>query len=222
MKKIRTGSANGLPFDKMYWEDMYAEDDESYIDGVFNAKHHARYCKTFFELFDCPSRSIGDFGYGLGDLLREFVKVFRPERIIGTEPSEEAFQKLTGENWPLSAAVAFYPHTIQDFPDTYLRDHPLDLIICNSVFQYIPDSGIEPSFEKMHRLSRFLYFTVPTEKDYRYMKRELNFTDPYAYSRKLSFYRKEIRKYYSFISHNILESKHFQNSSHFSFELYRY
>ena len=58
MKKIRTGSANGLPFDKMYWEDMYAEDDESYIDGVFNAKHHARYCKTFFELFDCPLQAI--------------------------------------------------------------------------------------------------------------------------------------------------------------------
>ena len=49
MKPLSTGSANGLPFNKDYWDDMYAEDDESVIDGVFNAEGHVRY---LFELFN--------------------------------------------------------------------------------------------------------------------------------------------------------------------------
>ena len=49
MKPLSTGSANGLPFNKDYWDDMYAEDDESVIDGVFNAEGHAKY---LYELFD--------------------------------------------------------------------------------------------------------------------------------------------------------------------------
>ena len=54
---------------------MYSEEDGSIIDGVHNAKEHARYIKSILNLADVEVTSIADFGFGKGILLREFVKL---------------------------------------------------------------------------------------------------------------------------------------------------
>ena len=78
---------------------MYAEDEESIIDGVDNAKEHAKYLKSALTLGEIQVVSIGDFGFGKGILLKEMAKEFKPKRIIAIDPSKEANDKLKKQKW---------------------------------------------------------------------------------------------------------------------------
>ena len=78
---------------------MYSEEDGSIIDGVHNAKEHARYIKSILNLADVEVTSIADFGFGKGILLREFVKEFKPEQILAIDPSKEAVVNLSRKKW---------------------------------------------------------------------------------------------------------------------------
>ena len=80
MRPLNSAGANGLPFDKTYWDDMYVEDEESVIDGIYNAENHARYVYELLQLFEISVKSLGDFGFGLGILLREFVSILKQKK----------------------------------------------------------------------------------------------------------------------------------------------
>ena len=159
---------------------MYAEDEESIIDGVDNAKEHAKYLKSALTLGEIQVVSIGDFGFGKGILLKEMAKEFKPKRII------------------------------------------LDLGICNSIFQYIPTDKVSFAFAKLSRLCRYVYFSVPTKVDYEYMKKELDFIDPYAHVRDKKFYLKSISPHFTIVSLNLLESKVYNRESGFLYEFFRF
>jgi hypothetical protein len=222
VKPLSTGSANGLPFNKDYWDDMYAEDDESVIDGVFNAEGHVRYLFELFKLMEINIRSIGDMGFGLGVLLKEFVRQFKPSRIIAIDPSEECVTRMIKEKWIKNLNIAIKQSTIEEFNIKFIKEKPLDLVLCNSVLQYLPNKNIEPAFEKLALISKYVYITIPTAKDYEYMRSELNFTDPYAYERSRNFYIKAWKKHFYAISHNLLESRYNVKESPFLYELFRY
>jgi hypothetical protein len=222
MRPLSTKSANGLPFDKEYWDDMYAEDEESVIDGIFNAENHANYVFELFLLMEVKIRSIGDIGFGLGVLLKEFVSRFKPNRVVAIDPSEESINRLLKEKWHKKLAIAIKQSTIENYDITYLKKNPLDLVICNSVLQYLPKNNVESAFEKLAHISKYVYVSIPTAKDYEYMKKELNFTDPYAYSRDRKFYLKSWKNHFHAVSHNVLESKYTIKKSPFLFELFRY
>ena len=95
-------------------------------------------------------------------------------------------------------------------------------MICNSVLQYLPKNNVEGAFEKLAHISKYVYVSIPTAKDYEYMKKELNFTDPYAYSRDRKFYLKSWKNHFYAVSHNLLESKYTIKKPPFLFELFRY
>jgi len=209
----------GLVMDEVYWDSLYGETYD--IDGVFNAKQHANYVKSLFALMDTKVQSLGDFGFGKGALLREFVKALKPARVIAVEPSPERVEELRSKAWIEKVHIQIHNSTLQDFNPPYLRYAPMDLIICNSVFQYMEERDIKKVTEKLSKSTRFLYFTVPTKKDYERMKKEIVFSDPYAYSRRTQFYRRILAKHFNFVAYNLLESK-YQLPSVFEEELFKF
>ncbi len=214
-------SANGLPFDRTFWEDMYTEDDESLIDGVYNSKEHVKYLYSILELLDIPINSIGDFGFGLGILLKAIVQKFQPERIIAIDPSTEAVQKLLKAKWHKNYTIAIKESYFQNYDTKYLERKPLDLAILYSVLQYFPDADVKPSLERLSKICKYLYISVPTKEDYADMKKDLNFTDPYAYSRPASFYHEARKDYFEIVSYNLWESKKRVKDSSFQYKLFR-
>jgi trans-aconitate methyltransferase len=210
----------GLVLDETYWDEMYG--DTYNVDGLFNAKEHAKYAASIFQLMDTKVQSLGDFGFGKGALFKEFTKVFKPARVIGVEPSPERVEEIRGQAWIEKTHIQIHNTSLQEFNPPYLSYAPLDLGICNSVFQYIPDKDLKSIVKKLASFCRFLYFTVPTDKDYKRMKKDIAFVDPYAFSRSVQFYRKLLSPYFHFVSFNLLESKTKINPLVFEEEFFRF
>lgn len=200
---------------------MYAEDDESIIDGIHNAKEHAKYLKSVLELGEIQVTSIGDFGFGKGILLKEMAREFKPKRIIAIDPSKEANDKLKKQNWLQKFSFSIGCTTLEELNESKIKK-PLDLGICNSIFQYIPNGKVSYAFEKLSRICRYVYFSVPTKADYDYMKKELDFIDPYANIRNKNFYLKNMSRHFSIVSLNLLESKVYTRESGFLYEFFRF
>jgi hypothetical protein len=200
---------------------MYAEDADSIIDGIDNAKEHARYLKSILDLGEISVESIGDFGFGKGILLREIVKEFKPKQIIAIDPSKEANDKLKRQPWIQKYSYKIENTTLENFKESKIKK-PLDLGICNSILQYVPSQEITTVFDKLSRLCRYVYFSVPTKVDYDYMKKELDFIDPYAYSREKKFYLKKLAPHFTIVSLNLLESKIHTRESGFLYEFFRF
>ncbi|MCB1191415.1 MAG: class I SAM-dependent methyltransferase [Leptospiraceae bacterium] len=215
---VLTSAANGLAFDKKYWKTVYR--DEIDIDGTYNSKDHARYIASLFTLCEIEVYSMADFGFGKANLLEDFVKLLKPDKVYAIEPSWEMVDKLSKSRWISGLDISIIHSSIQDFTILNIEQNPLDFTICNSVFQYI-GRDIENMFQKLSRITKYLYFSVPTDKDYDRMKKELGFNDPYAYQRPLHFYMEALKPHFTVVSFNLLESKCF-DSTGFPDELYRF
>lgn len=209
-------------FEKEYWETLYVEDEDSVIDGLFNSNSHAKYAKSLFDLVDYKISTLCDIGFGLGFMLRDFCKVFKPKFVLGLEPSLYCIEKLQKHTWYKKLNIVVINNTFQNWDASFYKKEPFDLTIINSVIQYFPNETLEADIRKLSEISKFVYLTIPTEKDYMVMKRELNFIDPYANSRKGEVYKKLFSKYFHFVSYNVLESKHHREESPFTYELFRF
>lgn len=200
---------------------MYAEDEESIIDGIDNAKEHAKYLKAVLKLGEISVTSIGDFGFGKGILLKEIANQLKPQRIIAIDPSKEANDKLKNQKWIQKYSYQIKQTTLEQFEEKNIS-LPLDIGICNSVFQYIASKNISTAFEKLARLCRYVYFSVPTKVDYAYMQKELDFIDPYSNIRNKNFYLKSMSSHFTIVSLNLLESKLYAKESGFLYEFFRF
>jgi ubiquinone/menaquinone biosynthesis C-methylase UbiE len=205
-----------MNFEKNYWSEIYAG---RFMDGTFNAAKHADYIKSIFALSDFPVRTIADIGFGKGRLLEEVAKRFHPERIIALDTSQLMLDALQRKSWITKYNIGIVHSTFEAFNADYLQKFPVDLVIANSVFQYIED--VEPNLKKLASIARFSYFSVPTKNDYLRMENELGFKDKYAFSRTKEFYTKILNKYFTRVSLNVLESKIVREHSYFPAELYR-
>jgi hypothetical protein len=216
----KTSSANSLLFEEDYWSSIYG--NGSFVDGNFNAKEHAKYLYSLFDLMNISVESLIDFGFGKGFLFREFTQKFKPtQNLVGIEPSNLMFQEILKQNWYTDFPVSLFHSTIEEvtLPKGLL---PFDLGICNSVVQYI-GTDLMIVFDKLSDYTKYLYFSVPTKSDYIRMKADLNFTDPYAYSRSKAMYQKYISPFFTVVSHNLLQSKkHPREDYSFMDEFYRF
>lgn len=215
-------AANSEPFEDEYWESLYIEDEDSVIDGVFNSKLHANYAKHLFKLVDYKVKTLCDIGFGLGFMLRDFSRAFQPEFVLGLEPSVYCVKRIQKQSWYKKFNLVVLNKTFQEWNSEFYTTEPFDLIILNSVIQYFPSFRLEEDIKRISKITRFVYMTLPTRNDYKVMKEELNFVDPYAHSRSGRFYRKLFSKYFSFVSYNLLESKEHVKKSPFSYELFRF
>lgn len=205
-----------MNFEKNYWSEIYAN---RLIDGTFNAAKHADYIKSIFSLSEFSIRKIADIGFGKGKLLEEVSKKLHPEQILAIDTSALMVDALKKKNWIRKYNIAILHSRFEEFNADYLQKFPIDLVIANSVFQYIED--VEPNVKKLASIARFCYFSVPTKNDYLRMENEMSFTDKYAFSRTKEFYTKILSKYFTRVSFNVLESKLVREYSYFPAELYR-
>ncbi|MGJ4715767.1 class I SAM-dependent methyltransferase [Leptospira interrogans] len=212
-----TLGANGLPFEIAYWRDIYGSGTD--VDATFNAKEHAHYAKSILNLMEINVNSIADFGFGKAILLKEMVKIFKPRRIMAIDPSEQMLDELLAQKWIRAWNISVLNTTVQELDLSYFVHLPFDLGICNSVVQYI-QGDLRPVFEKLHKIVKYLYFSVPTKDDYIRMKKDIYFEDPYAYVRTKKQYLKMLKPYFRRVGFNLLESR-LISESRFTDELFK-
>ncbi|BDA80705.1 methyltransferase [Leptospira kobayashii] len=207
LKKTKSGlGKNGKEFDETYWSEIYGNGLD--VDGSYNAKQHAQYLHTLFQLMEIPVYKIADFGFGKAILLREFVRSFAPVKVFAVDASKDAYEDLLKKDWvKKSDKFHIYHSPLESFHLAKLEREPVELGICNSVIQYLPDSVLDQLLEKLAKYCNYLYFTVPTKEDYAVMKKEMNFVDPYAYQRSAKQYRKLLSRDFEIVSYNLLQSK---------------
>lgn len=204
-----------IGFGKNYWG-MYTKLKDQTIDGVDNAFEYARYIKACLYLAEFPVKSMIDIGFGNGILFKEFLKTFKPKFSTGIEPSEFIYKQIQKERTLKNFKTKIYNKKIEDFK----FDRNYDLGICNSMFQYLKDSKVEPTFKKLAKNISYLYFSVPTKTDYAKMELDLNFKDEFAIKRSKEYYIKTLKPYFRMVSYNLLESKILQKESKFPYELF--
>lgn len=194
--------------DKQYWKKYYAEPEE--MDGIVNAQHHAEYLKNYFDIERVKVKSIFDFGFGLGFLFEALVKKFEPTKVGGIEPSDYAYEFFLkrGKNLIKYYDIELNQESLLDWAEKK-KKASFDLGICTSVFQYLKEDELRIIIPELKKKIKYLYFSVPTDKEYIRQKEDHNFKDEYAYSRKKEFYYDLLSPHFTFISSRLLESKHY-------------
>ena len=212
-------------FPKEYWDKNYSE--PSTMDGIGNAKEHAKYIKAFFELERVDISSVVDFGFGYGYLFQKIMKTFLPYKALGIEPSKYAFEKASKRK--LKPVESTKLKLVNDSLENWCRleEHPrlnFDLGICTSVFQYIDEEPLKEIVAVMSKRVKYLYLTVPTEKELDRQIEDLDFDDKYALRRSSKFYKDIMGAHFTSISGRIWESKfHFnEDTTLFTDLLYRF
>jgi hypothetical protein len=197
---------NGSPFGREYWTEIYGSGLD--VDGSYNAKQHANYLHALFTLLEIPVYKIADFGFGKAILLREFVRAFAPVTVYAVDASEEAYLDLKKKDWVKKSDKYHVFHSaLEDFSLPKLEKEPVELGICNSVIQYLPEKALPAVMERLAKYCNYLYFTVPTRGDYDLMRKEMQFSDPYAFERSQKYYRKLLSRDFEVVGYNLLQSK---------------
>lgn len=202
-------------FAENYWKENYAEAET--MDGIGNVNSHVAYLKNFFGLEFIDISSVIDFGFGLGHLFEAVMKEFIPYRAYGIEPSRYAFEqvKKRGISPAESTRLTLKPVDLKSWAESQRpKGRWYDLGICTSVFQYLSKEEMEFVLPVMAQKVKYLYFSVPTDKELKRQVEELEFCDRYAYKRSKTTYQRLIKRHFTFVSARVLESKfHFDEDS---------
>ncbi|MEX0798479.1 MAG: class I SAM-dependent methyltransferase [Bacteriovoracaceae bacterium] len=212
-------------FEKDYWEQNYSQPFT--MDCIGNAKEHVKYMKAFFELEKVDISSVADFGFGYGYLFQKTLKAFLPYKALGVEPSRHAY--LKAQKRKLKPVESTRLKLVNDTLESWCRQkdhqkHNYDLGICSSVFQYLEEEALEFVVKKLSKRIKYLYLTVPTDKELERQVEELSFDDKFALRRSSDFYKNILGKGFTNISSRIWESKfHFnEDTTLFTDLLYRH
>lgn len=222
MAKTEAGSAG---FSKDYWDKNYSEPYE--MDNIGNVREHCRYIQSIFHLEQVEINSIADLGFGLGYLFQELMNTFHPYRAFGIEPSAHAFSEAKTKFIPPSEVKKFKisnTDIVSWGKNLKGNEKVLDLGVCTSVFQYLKDDEIRFILPILSAQFKYLYFSCPTESEFKRQKEEYDFVDEYAIHRKKEKYLKWISPHFTFVSSRLLESKvHFnENTTEFRELLFRF
>lgn len=206
-----------MKFTKKYFEHLYPDDET--IDGDYNSKEHAKYLKAIFELMGIHISSVYDFGFGKGNLLRDISKKLEAAHIAGCDISPYAYKKLKNKKWSKDFKLE-----VSEIDNLQVPKKPYHLGLCNSVLQYVSDEKLKKCINILSQSCKYLYFHVPTQEDYKILKQDLKFEDPYAIQRTNEDYMKILESRFTFVSWGLLESKQFTTpkKSPFSDSLYRF
>jgi len=197
-------------FPKAYWDQNYSDPEE--MDGIGNADAHIRYIKSIFDVEQINILSVGDLGFGLGFLLLKFCNIIKPQVVLGIEPSNFAFEQGKKRvSSKFKESKLFQTDLVTWCKQNKSNDLVLDIGLLTSVLQYLTDEEIKYIVPILAKKFRYLYLSVPTDKELKRQREEAEFTDIYAISRSKSYYYKSLRKNFTFISQRLLESKHFFN-----------
>ena len=221
----RAKRPNSQDLGEDYWVENYS--DPLFMDGIGNAPQHARYLYNMMAVEYIDISSIVDLGMGLGFLFEEMLKLFKPYRAVGIEPSEYAFKKLANGKIDCAESTKLYLYQmdLSEWCQSSLkRFQRFDLGLCTSVFQYLSDDEITAVLPVMASRIRYLYFSVPTDKELKRQRDEASFHDRYAISRSRRKYLQFLSPHFTVVGARVLESKSFFNEEDTDFTdlLYRF
>lgn len=205
-------------FTKEYWSNNY--NDPNSMDGIGNAKDHVGYLKALFTLDDVNINSIIDFGFGKSVLLKEMITGLDPYKTVGIEPSKYIFDQIQSKPFFKNnkKKVKLYNVDLKTWcQKSQDKNERFDLGICTSVLQYLPEEELKIILPVIAEKVKYMYLTLPTNKELNKQINDLDFLDTYAIRRSKTFYYKIIKKYFTFISNRVLESKTFFDESNTSF-----
>jgi len=138
-------------FDEAYYNHYYHDEDTR----VFARECTPRFAKfafSYLDLMQIPIKSACDLGCGLG-YWRNYLRA-RPEKIsyTGVDKSEYACSRF---GW------------INSTVEEYRPGRRFDLVICQSVLQYLGDDAINSAAENIAEITRKAFLLeVPTEWDF--------------------------------------------------------
>lgn len=211
-------------FGENYWSEYYSAPEE--MDNVMNAKEHAAYIKAIFDLEQIDVNSVMDWGFGMGKLFYQVLKVFKPFEAFGIEPSSFIFDKTAPviEKNRYTPKVKLLNCDLLTWSEKNFLKKPVDLGLCTSVWQYIETEDLKKIIPEMAKSCRYLYLSVPTDIEYQYQINELAFHDQLAIHRTKLEYYNLIRPYFTFVSSRLLESKIVvkENDGYFNDHLFRF
>lgn len=205
-KTVKPASA----FDKNYWNENYSEPEE--MDGIVNAPDHARYLKSFFDISFVKVSSVVDLGCGLGHLFTEMLKEFKPYKSLGIEPSEHAYLEFKKRSSKLTRdyGLKLLNQDILAWSKSEDKSSQrFDLAICTSVFQYISDEDLQFIIPVLAKRVKYLYFSAPTDIEYKRQKNDFDFVDRFAIKRSQKKYQSLFKDHFTVIGARILESQHY-------------
>ena len=220
MKKRDISEMGEEGFPDQYWDLNY--DEPETMDCIGNVEEHMNYLKSLFDLELIEIKSLVDFGFGQGHMLRGALEAFRPRKSLGIEPSLRPFLEM--EAWNKKSENQLTLKRVGVLTWLLKNKGKFDLGLCNSVFQYISTSNLKKVVPLMAKRVRYLYLTVPTDKELDNQVKEHRFTDSFALKRSRRTYQQILKKDFTFISSRLLESKSFfdEENTHFSNLLYRF
>ena len=190
------GPDGATGFGDDFWRANYGEPDQ--MDGVVNADAHAAYVKSAFDVALQPVRSIADLGFGLGHVFERVLRVLRPYKAYGLEPSTPAYEAVRFRLVPPEGTKLVLEQV--DLRSWCRRpDHPklrFDLGLCTSVLQYLPDREAARAITALAQLSRgLLYFSVLTAGDWKH-NADTSRTDRGVHLRTADWYRRRLRRHF--------------------------
>lgn len=210
-KEENTPSLGKNGFPKKYWKENYSEPET--MDGIGNAKEHALYIKSLFRVQGIAVNNLIDLGCGLGHLGKDVSNALRAKTYVGIDPSNYAFKYFQENIFSQfkTKDAQIYKSDIVSFleSDYFQASGPWDLGLCSSVLQYMEEDEIHEMMNLLFTKCRYLYLSVPTDKELERQVSELGFLDKYAIRRPRKVYFDLIRPYFNFVSYRILESKFF-------------
>ena len=225
MKKSSSNGISGAAgFDKEYWDVNYADPED--MDGIGNVPQHVGYIQNLFGMEFIDISSVVDFGFGLGHLFEGLLKTFIPFRATGIEPSKHVFDLVKERNISPAESTKFKLENT-DLVSWCKKNEKIkrfDLGVCTSVFQYLTDEELEYVIPELAKHVKFLYLSVPTDKELDRQEDDLEFKDEYAIHRSRAKYQRMLKPHFTFISSRVLESKvHFnEDNTFFTDLLYRF
>jgi len=165
-------------FNARYYSKWYEEDLET---RRYIADKAARFVLAYVEHMDSSIGTVLDLGCGLGLWREALQKHSRRIRYTGVEFSSHLCRKLGWQRGDVR---------------TYSPAHAFDLVICQAVLQYLPDSECEAAVENLGRLSRrFLFLEVLTSADAKEVCAP-DGTDFDVYVRDASWYRQRLAPHF--------------------------
>ncbi len=168
-------------FDNSYYEKFYVNPQTRAVeekDIVLLVNHICSYLRYL----RIPVKSALDMGCGLGLWKKPLEDQFPGIAYTGVDSSSQLCARL---GWKHSSITDY--HTRKRF----------DLVICQSVLQYLPDNEINAALENIHSLCRGgMYLEVVTHEDWR-TNCDQSRTDGKIHLRPAKWYRKKVGKYFS-------------------------
>jgi hypothetical protein len=196
-----------------YWEHCYSEPHT--MDCIGNSYAHVNYLKNLFDMEFIEIKSVVDLGMGLGHFFEEVLKTFTPKTASAIEPSDYPYAQFVKRfKLPEGMNTKSQVNVEQIDLVTWAKKNKVqrstfDLGICTSVFQYMSEAEIDIVLPILKQKVKYLYFTVPTDKELKRGIVENKFRDPWAKSRTKKWYYEKLSKHFTFVSSRLLESKYY-------------